>query len=115
MSINMERILYWSPRLLGILFAAFVSVFALDVFGEGYSFGDTIIALFMHLVPTAIIAVCLVIAWRWEWIGAILFVSLALLFLIMSGGESWIITLPLLVIGALFLLDWTYSTRLKTR
>ena len=32
-----KRVLYWTPRVLGILFALFISIFALDVFGEGYS------------------------------------------------------------------------------
>jgi hypothetical protein len=57
------------PRILAILFAAFLSVFALDVFGEGYWFWGTIRALFMHLIPTMIVLAALIIAWRWEGVG----------------------------------------------
>ena len=107
-------LLFWAPRVLCILFATFLSIFALDVFGEGYGFGETIIALLMHLIPTLAIVISLVIAWRWEWVGAILFVAVALFFLVSSGGESWIISGPLFLVGVLFLLNWIY-TQLKTR
>jgi hypothetical protein len=45
MNQTVEKVLFWSPRVLGILIAIFISLFALDVFGEGYSFWETIIAL----------------------------------------------------------------------
>jgi len=97
-----------------ILFAVFISLFAIDVFSEGYSFGETILALLIHLVPTCLVIIALVIAWRWEWVGAILFIALALFFLVSSGGESWIISGPLLLIGGLFLFNWIYRAQLKT-
>ncbi len=37
----MKQFLFWSPRVLTILFALFLSLFALDVFGEGYGFWAT--------------------------------------------------------------------------
>ena len=33
-----KRLLYWVPRILAILFATFISIFALDVFGEHLPF-----------------------------------------------------------------------------
>jgi hypothetical protein len=109
---SMGRTLYWLPRILGILFAAFVSLFALDVFSEGYSIGETVVALAMHLIPTALILLALVLAWRWEWLGACLFFALGLLYVAMVAGQSfdWTVYLvmvgPPLLIGALFLLGW---------
>jgi len=90
-------------------------MFALDVFSEGYGFGETILALLIHLVPTYLVVIALVIAWRWERVGAILFIALALFYLITSRGESWIISGPLFLVGVLFLLNWTYRAQLKTR
>jgi len=46
-----KKALYWAPRIIAILFIVFISLFALDVFIEGYGFWETIVALFMHLVP----------------------------------------------------------------
>jgi hypothetical protein len=105
-----KRLLYWSPRILGIIFAAFISLFTLDVFGEGYSAAQTISALAMHLIPTAIILVMLVIAWRWERLGALLFLLLAVGYIAsLQGRFHWsvyvVIAGPLLLIGGLFLCD----------
>jgi len=112
---NTRRFLFWSPRILCILYAMFLSMFALDVFSEGYGFTQTILALMMHLVPTYLVVVALVIAWRWEGVGAILFTALTLFYLVMSNGGSWIISGPLLLIGFLFFFNWKYNEQLKTR
>lgn len=106
--------LYWLPRALSILFAVFISLLALDVFGEGYSFGETLVALFMHLVPTFILVAVIAIAWRWERVGAALFLALAVLFMAVSRGEGWLIAGPLLLLGILFLFDWQVNAHLKT-
>lgn len=92
----------------------FISMFALDVFNEGYGLGETILALLMHLIPTYVTVIMLIIAWRWEGIGAILFLLLPLIFLVMSRGETWVISLPLFVVGVLFLFNRIYGSRLNT-
>ncbi len=115
---SVKRLLFWAPRILCILFAVFVSVFALDVFGEGYGFRDTIVALLMHLIPTAIIVVVLVISWRREWVGGVLFIALGALYLAMSWGQGqWVVNAimsgPPLLIGVLFLINWVYRAELR--
>jgi hypothetical protein len=67
------RLLYWSPRVLTIAFIAFVSMFALDVFTEGRGFRETLLALAMHLIPSFVLIGALLLAWRWEWVGATVF------------------------------------------
>jgi len=113
MKTKITPILYWTPRILGILFAVFISIFALDVFMEGYGFWETVVALVMHLVPTAIIVIVLLIAWRWERIGGVLFLLLGALYIVMFWDRGhWIAYLlisgPLFLIGALFLVSWHY-------
>lgn len=115
-----KQVLFWAPRVLCILFAIFLSLFALDVFGEGYGFWETILALLIHLVPVYLVVIALVIAWRWEWVGAILFAGLALSYVFLVWGqEHWsaylAISGPLVLIGVLFLLNWRYRTQLRTR
>jgi hypothetical protein len=107
-----KRVLFLIPRVLCIVFAVFLSLFALDVFSEGYGFGETILALLIHLVPTSLVVIALVVAWRWAGAGAILFIALALVYLVMSRGEGWIISGPLFLIGVLFLFNWIYRARL---
>ena len=110
-----KRVLYWVPRVLCILFAIFLSMFSLDVFSESYSFGETILALLIHLIPTFIIIIALVVAWRWELVGAALFIVVALSYLVLSGGESWIISTPLFLVGVLFLFNWKYRVQLQAQ
>lgn len=111
MNTSTKRVLFWAPRVLCILFAVFLSMFALDVFSEGYGIGETILALLIHLVPTFLVVIVLVIAWRWEMVGAIMFIVLALFYIVSSGGESWIISAPLFLVGILFLLNWIYRKK----
>jgi hypothetical protein len=111
--------LFWTPRLLSILFAIFISLFAFDVFGEGYGFWATILALLMHLIPTGIVLLVLALAWRWEWIGGLLFIGLGLLYLARFQGQHWsayvALSGPLFLIGVLFLLNWLYRAELHPR
>jgi hypothetical protein len=118
MSDYSRRILFWAPRALGIAFAVFLSVFALDVFGEGYGFWNTLLALAMHLIPTAIVVVVLVLAWRWEWIGAVLFAAAGTLYLVNTlRHPDWILLIsgPLFLIAALFMISWLKRSELHSR
>ncbi len=120
MNTGIRRVLFWTPRVLCILFALFLSLFALDVFSEDYGFWETILALLIHLVPVYIVVIVLVIAWRWEWVGAILFTALALFYLVSSWGRfHWsaylVISGPLFLLGVLFLFNWIYRAQLRTR
>lgn len=115
-----KQVLFWTPRILCMLFAIFLSLFALDVFGEGIGFWQTLLALLIHLVPVYVVVIVLAIAWHREWIGAILFIGLALFYLFQVWGkEHWsallLISGPLALIGILFLLNWKYKAQLQTR
>ncbi len=112
--------LRWLPRMGGLLFAAFISLFALDVFGQGYSFWETLTGLFMHLLPTIMLVVVLLLAWRWSWAGGIGYLALAALFVIQFGGgwgSDWTLYLmlvgPLVAIGLLFLANWQLREELR--
>jgi hypothetical protein len=111
MKTKLTPILYWTPRILGILFAIFISIFALDVFMEGYGFWETVVALVMHLVPTAIIVIVLLIAWRWERVGGVLFLVFGALYIVMFWEIDGLVAFLLIsgslfLIGALFLFGW---------
>lgn len=111
MKSSLKRILTWTPHVLGILFALFISLFALDVFGMGYTFWETLWALLMHLVPTFLVLAALAVAWRWAWLGGILFLALGVGYLVLMGGQvDWIAVLliagPLWLVGLLFLASW---------
>jgi len=105
---SIKRLMYWSPRILSICLAIFISLFALDVFSEDYSPGETVLALLIHLIPTFLIIIMSIIAWYREGIGGILFIALATSYVIMNGWRNWIIPGPIFLIGILFLVSWKY-------
>ena len=103
--------LYWIPRILAILFTVFISLFALDVFAEGYTFWQAIGAFFIHLVPVYILLIALAIAWRFELVGGIAFIILGLWYVIMTFNRAHysailLIPVPLFIIGILFLVNF---------
>jgi hypothetical protein len=111
-----KTILYWLPRILSILFALFISLFALDVFDEGFIFPEVLWALLIHMVPTMLIILTLLVAWRWEWFGTVMFAGLAGFYIIMTAfREHWsaylAIPLPLLAIAILWLFAWRQKKR----
>ena len=120
MSRSSARLLYWSPRVLSILFAAFVSLFALDVFNgnEENGFWQTVLAFLIHMVPAAIVVIALSIAWRWEWLGATVFAIVAAFYswTVLPRHWDWalIMASPLLLIAALFLANWVERGKLRS-
>jgi hypothetical protein len=76
------------------------------------------IALAMHLVPSLMVLVVLAVAWRHEWIAAMLFPLLAAVHLELKWGQfHWMgyafIEGPLLLLGVLFLVSWRSRAALK--
>jgi hypothetical protein len=111
MNTSTKRILFWTPRILCLLFAVFVSLFALDVFGENHGFWNITRALLMHLIPTGILLLILAVSWRWELVGAVLFSTLGTFYIVAFWGRfHWsayvILSGPLFLLGILFLLSW---------
>ena len=105
-----QRLLHWMPRVLGILFVAFLSLFALDIFGMGLDFWGTVVGLTMHLIPSFVLIAILICAWRWPWVGAIAFAGFGVWYIVTSWGQfDW--TAPALLggipilVGALFFAD----------
>ena len=114
-----KRLVYWAPRALGIAFALFISLFALDVFSENLPFQKLIIALAIHLIPTAVIVMVLAFAWKWEWLGGVGFIALGLLYM---GMTRLSLPLPVYIIisgsafliGLLFLANWFLRRELRS-
>lgn len=116
---TLKQLLFWTPRLAGILFILFLSMFALDVLGTGLSFWDTVVALFMHLIPSIMLAIVVAVAWKWEWVGAVLFIGWAILYAVLLGsrGFDWVTYamiggLPILI-GLIFLVGWIWRKQIR--
>jgi len=114
-----HKILYWTPRILCILAILFISMFALDSFEPGHTFWHQIGAFLIHLIPSFILAAMLVVAWKWELVGGIIFIAIGIGFtpfiymhnyqmnqsVGMSIGIIATITVPFILVGVLFILS----------
>lgn len=108
--------LQWAPRILTILFAIFISFFAFDVFGQGIGFWRTLLALLMHLIPTFLIIIILILSWKGPWVGGISFILLGIAYIIwssQSGRGASFIYIVLFVVGILFLASWFLRKNIK--
>ena len=71
----LDGLVFWTPRLVCIAFAAFLCVFALDVFDMPLPPLQKFAAFVIHLVPAAIVAAGLIVVWSHEWVGAAFFTA----------------------------------------
>lgn len=115
-----QQLVYWAPRALCIAYAVFISLFALDAFGQGRGFWETLLGLLMHLIPTFLILVVLALSWRREWVGGAVFLALAAFYVVETLGKpsgNWSVILlisgPLALTGVLFLSNWFFREALR--
>jgi hypothetical protein len=109
------RLLLWGPRVLGLLTCVFLSLFALDAFGEGKPFLQAVSDFVIHLAPAALLLAVVAASWRREWIGGVAFVALAVFYAtIVTNRIDWILVIsgPLVIVGMLFLFSWRYHREL---
>lgn len=113
----LKQTLFWTPRIAGVLFVLFLSVFALDIFSMQLGFWGTIVGLFMHLIPSILLAIAVVLARRWEWIGAVLFLGWAGWYVSVMRGFDWSVYVMIsgipALIGLLFLAGWIWREQIR--
>jgi hypothetical protein len=113
---NISGFLFWTPRIISILFIIFLSLFSLDVFDSCNGFFQCAGALLIHSIPSILLLVFLIVAWKYEIVGAIGFFGFGLFYIITMAfnapsiliGISWslIIALPAIIVGVLFWMNW---------
>lgn len=113
------KFLHWTPRILGILAILFISMFTLDAFDPNKTFWQQFADFMMHMIPSFALIAFLVIAWKWELAGGIIFILIGLGFspiiymhnyqmndsVWMSLKVLLFITFPFFLVGILFVLS----------
>ena len=108
---SLDKFLFHSPRLLAIIFAIILILFAADVFNDAVmSLGEKILSFTVKLITPVIIIVSLVIAWKREMIGGLIFIVLGIAFFLFGWNNLalWKLIISgsiLIFIGGLFLLN----------
>jgi hypothetical protein len=117
---KVNKFIYWIPRVLGILFVLFLTVFSWDVFDGNYGFWGTILALFIHNIPALILLIILIISWKREIVGGVafiiaglLYIALQLMRILVEPPFQWDmlfwslpIAAPAFLVGILFWIGW---------
>ena len=114
MSHTLDGLLRWAPRFLGIGVAVFLSLFALDAFGQGRPLREALREFVIHLGPAALVLAAVIASWRREWIGAVAFVGFAILYATLTiNRPDWILAIsgPLFLVGILFFVSWWTAGR----
>lgn len=115
----LDKIINWSSRIAATLFVLFLALFSLDVFTE-YQGWAVWPAFLTHLLIPAVLLAAVVLAWRWELIGAAVFLALAAWYVWTVGlGRPWswyaAIPGPAIAVAILFLLGWFQKRGIRRR
>ena len=108
-----NQVFHWLPRIICILAILFISMFAADAFEQGLS------AVLIHLIPSFVLLTFLIVAWKWEFIGGIIFTLIGLgftpvIFMLnynrnhsiwLSLSTILVITFPFIIVGILFIVS----------
>jgi hypothetical protein len=112
----MKKVLYWAPRILGILSILFISSFSLDAFQAGVPISKILLELGMHLIPSLILVIFLWIAWKFELTGGIIFLLVSCIPFLSLSNPVWVnsfLAIPFALVGILFILSYYYSHKNK--
>jgi hypothetical protein len=117
---KINKFVYWTPRILSIMFLLFLAMFSLDIFDMKLGFWGTLVGLFMHNIPVFILLIVLLISWKHEIVGGITFILAGMSYMVMMlmnmlrGSFEWymisyslIIAGPAFLIGILFIINWS--------
>ena len=113
------KVFHWLPRIICILAILFVSIFAADAFSPELTIWQQLGAFIIHLIPSFILLAFLIVVWKWEYIGGIIFIIIGFgtspfVFMLnykmndsiwMSLGIILVITIPFVIVGILFIVS----------
>lgn len=111
---HLATIIHWAPRVAAILITFFMSLFSLDVLGMGASPLEILGALLMHNIPSIVMIVLLVFAWKRPVVGFVVFLIAAVAFTIFFVRDFYalpnllLFVFPILLIASLFYADWKW-------
>lgn len=113
---KVSKFVFWTPRILSIIFIAFLALMSLDVFEAEASFWQILGGLFMHNIPVFILLAVLIISWKYEIVGGVAFILAGILYIItvarnvdnLGMALAWSIQIAgmAFVIGGFFIANW---------
>lgn len=113
------KLFHWLPRIICMLAIAFVSLFAFDSFSPDLSFWEQMGGFLIHLIPSFILMGILILAWKKERVGGIIFIILGTILSVVLFAHNYkvnnsiwtsllvilAISIPFVIVGVLFLVS----------
>ena len=110
----LAKIIHWAPRVAAILIIFFTSLFSLDVFEMDAPPLQLLGGFIMHNIPSIVMIVLLIFAWKRPAVGFAAFIIAAALFAIFFVRDMYalpnllLFVLPILLVAFLFYADWKW-------
>jgi hypothetical protein len=119
------KIMHWIPRILCVLAIIFISMFAFDAFSPDRTFLQNLGNLMIQLIPSFVLLALLIVAWKWELAGGILFTLAGIVISPFIYNHNFrmnhsvakslfvilIITVPFIIVGILFIVSYSLKRR----
>jgi hypothetical protein len=111
---RLAKIIHWAPRIAALLIIFFVGLFSLDVFGTGAPPLDVLVGFLMHNIPSILMLVLLIFAWKRPVVGFLAFLLAGAAFAVLFVRDIYalpnlvLFVLPILLIASLFYADWQW-------
>lgn len=111
---RLAKIIHWAPRVASILIIFFISLFSLDVFEADAPPLEILGGFIIHNIPSIVMLVLLIFAWKRPAVGFVAFLLVAALFSIRfvrsldSLPSLLLFGFPLLIVAFLFYADWKW-------
>jgi hypothetical protein len=111
---RLAKIIHWAPRAAAILIILFIGLFSLDVFEMQAPPLELLAGFLIHNIPSILMLVLLVFAWKRPAVGFVAFLIAAAAFTlffvrdIRALPNLVLFVFPILLIASLFYADWRW-------
>jgi len=111
---RLAKAIHCAPRIAAIVITGFISLFSLDVFETQAPPLELLAGFLIHNIPSLALIVLLVFAWKRPAVGFVAFLVAGMLFAVFFVRDFYalpnllLFVLPLLLIAALFYVDWKW-------
>ena len=112
------KILLWLTRILAIVSILFMMMFSLDAFEGDEPFIRKLLAFLIHNIPALSLIIALIVSWKYEIAGGLifilLFIALGIYWESFSGNKSSLMIIaPYLLVGISFIIHRLLIARIS--
>ena len=117
---NQNKFIYWTPRVLSILFIIFLALMSVNTIAQKLGLWQVVFGIFVNNIVAFILLAALIVSWKYEIVGGIAFILAGTLYSVLLARNTfewyllaWAGIVPGITffVGILFLIGW-YKKRM---